>query len=1035
MPATVRSRLSTFALLAALSAVPACDKKHTIPVDQLPAPLQPEDLQNGRGKQGDLTAVVDDFEYRYHDKERNRSTLLRAARSEPGSQGTQVLTRPRATIMLAPNRMMVLSAAKAQFTVPGNQPRDGLFTGSDKDPVVLTLYQCEPGQAPDLKNPKDVRLKVYFDEAARFDLERDEVRSDGPVQLTGPNMDFRGSGLQLTWNRLEQRMEQLDIAHGQVLRYRSAENARPQPQPSAGTAPAAGPKTAGAQAAGPATATTAPAPAAAPQAAPVTRYRTVLSGAVRGHLNAPEPADEIRLQGASMEAFFAMDAAEPDKADIRPPAGPHAALFEALAGAAFAGPAVPTRSAEEKRQDARSLFQPGPRDLTLHWNGPLQLRPAAEAQPGEDLLTLTGDQTAPASVKTGRGHLISGQTLTYARGSGRVAARGAQSAPVLLASPDGLLTGTRMDLDPGTGKAYVFGPGRMEGRTDTRKNAKPTDTKTEPLRVTYTDHVEADFTTTAVKTGQTPRLGDPVETRLYGQVQASHPDFRLGCGKLSIGFEKSADHPGRTTPSRIDATQDATLLLRDAKKGDVTVKSPAVRLTLENAHGKVAPNQMAAAGPVEVTQGDGAKLTCNRLDVGFTHPAKAADKPTVAVITATGEARYNGLANGKQAQLAADTLTVDALKNTLALTGSQEHPAAIDSDGLRLSGPQVDLEKGSGVAKVNGPGRLTVVTQSKTDGGKTQTPGHLAVSWQGRMGWNDAKGRGYFEKQVDCAADSAEGASTLHADDSLELRVDPAPAKEARTPPETKRETKRDIRLADARGKVVFTGEQNNDQGNLVGRVRIDGPNLLLKNDATAANPAGEQTLAVAGAGLMQVENFQHKADADQQAAALDGSGVTFFSWKKHMLMDMAKNDLHLLHNVRIIHRPLLANNQYAPMDEAISLDCQETRADLTENGGFGMLGGAKTGTPTKKGAVEMRQLHCDYGVVLTQKGESIKADHLLYTRAKHAAELWCDGQRLVELQAKGQNAPATADRVVWRTDLRRLDVTHPAGGMLPQWK
>ena len=118
---------------------------------------------------------------------------------------------------------MVLSAPKAQFTMPGNHPRDGLFLGSEKEPVVFTLYECAAGQTPDLTSLKDVRLKVYFDQEARFDLELDEVRSAGPVQLTGPNMDFRGIGLQLTWNRLDQRMEQLDITRGRVLRYQPEE--------------------------------------------------------------------------------------------------------------------------------------------------------------------------------------------------------------------------------------------------------------------------------------------------------------------------------------------------------------------------------------------------------------------------------------------------------------------------------------------------------------------------------------------------------------------------------------------------------------------------------------------------------------------------------------------------------------------------------------------------------------------------------------------------------------------------------------------
>ena len=118
-----------------------------------------------------------------------------------------------------------------------------------------------------------------------------------------------------------------------------------------------------------------------------------------------------------------------------------------------------------------------------------------------------------------------------------------------------------------------------------------------------------------------------------------------------------------------------------------------------------------------------------------------------------------------------------------------------------------------------------------------------------------------------------------------------------------------------------------------------------------------------------------------------------------------------------------------------LTLNCQEARADLTEGGGFGLLSPAKGAPKKAQGAVEMRRMTCDHGVILRQKGERIECDHLLYTQAKQAAELWCDPPRLVELFAKGQESPVSADRVTWHTLMRRLEVDHPSGGMLPQWK
>ncbi len=994
MPAPTRLRLSTTLLLAALTCATACKDKKAGEHIQLPELPDQDTLNRSKGKGPELNPVVTDFEYLYQDKGETKQTRLSAARAEPGAQGTKILTKPRAIITLAPHRVLVLTAAKATFTMPGNHPRDGLFAGTPQAPVVFTLYECQEGKQADIADDAQVRMRVFFDGDARFDLERDEVHSSAPVQVTGPAMDLCGTGLQLAWNRLEQRMEQLDIHQGQVLCYQTPDKisdktpgkgapdkAKPPASPLDKHQVARSLHTSGVRDlvlywTGPlqlrpitADGATEAKPAA------TTRYHAVLEQQIRGLQRAPETQDEVHFSG--------------ERLDIQFPLG-----------------------SPQEGKDAKAVLPD------------LPLGPSSEVPGGEETLTLTGTDTAPAGVQTGKGETISGASLTYARGSGRVAAKGSAQIPVALRTHEGWLTGTRLDLDPGTGKAFVYGPGQLESAPLKQgADSKPGD----PLRAAYADHLEMDFTVLPAKAGQPPRLGDPVETRLIGEVKASHPDFSLACGRLALGFGKEENpakgRKARSVLKRVDISQDNPVVaLRDPKQGAVTIKAPAMRLMVEQAGDRTLPVGFAASGPVEAVQGDGSTLTCNRLDVDFVPPDKQHPeaKPAVNALYASGEARYKGQADGKPATLSADSFVVNAQKNTLELTGSADHWASLETQGMSLSGEKVFVQKDGGIARVPGPGRLTLVTQDKQ---------HLAVAWQGKMAWNDAQGTGLFEKQVDCAADAPNGASTLHADDSLALQVDPGP-KPGEKPDKT---IKRDLRLADARGKVVFAATQNDKAGKLAGRVRVDGPNLLVKNEATEKNPEGVQTLGVTGTGLMLVENFQLKegAQADAPEAGFGGRGATFFAWKKSMLMDLAKNDLHLLHDVEIRHLPLKANNQYAPMAEAVILRCQEAHVDLTENGG---LGGLHNKQP-KQGAPKMREVKCDYGVSIKRQGERITSDHLLFTAEKQSAVLWCDPPRRVELFAKEQDTPAAADRVIWHVDTNQLEVEHPSGGMRPQWK
>lgn len=981
-----------------MAAVPSCGKKQAAPETALPE-IDLAAINRNKGKEKTLNPVADGFEYLYEEKEHGRRTLLTAARAEPGPQGTQILTQPRATLALAPHRVLVLSAPKATFTIPKKQPRDGLFSGTPDAPVVFTLYECEPGKTPDLSGTGDIRMKVFFEGNARFDLERDGVTSDAPVQVTGPALEFRGAGVQLTWNRLAQRMEQFDISKGDMLMARQEKDAQDKPKQAWKTLSAkrlmtpddAAEKRRAARSlfrpgeqdltlhwSGPLSLRPIPLPADASaadlaQAKATPLYAATLLGDIRGHLDAVKAEDDATFGGAQLDMTFVM-------------------------------------ATQSGRQDDAAKAE--------------SVAPAS----GHDTLTLAGNSTAQAFIRTNGGHTVQGETLFFARDSGMVKAQGLPQRPIALRTPEGWLTGLSLALDLRAGKGSILGPGRLETSTQAMpgQNAKE-DAKanTEPklLRLAYADRIEMDFTP---QTGKNLRLGNPTQTRLLGSIQGEHPDFGFVADRMTLDFEQTASAKDKVHPEQVLLEGPTSkITLRDPKQGSVAVTSPLMRLKLETVGGRAAPAAFVAAGPVEAVQADGSTLTCDRLDVAFVAPSATKEKTAtkadkrgegaVASLHATGHARYAGKADGKQANLAADRLTADVREETLELTGTPQAHAKLETQGMALSGEHVSLKKEGGVARVAGPGHLDILTKDKQ---------HLAVSWQGKMGWDDAKGLGRFEKQVDCAADTPDSAHTLHADDLLLLEVDPtAKGKDAKD---------RTLRLADARGKVVFTGTKTNDDGRLAGRVRVDGPVLVVKNAATEADPKGEQSITVTGKGLMLIENFNDQTKKAGGAEAFGGQGATYFAWKKDMVANLSKNNLRLRQDARIRHLPLKANGQYAPVAEAIELSCQEVHANLGENGGLGGLHGKR---PAGSPAPELRQMTGDHGVQLRRGEMTVEADHLRYDGDKKQAQLWSDPPRKVEISAQGQDNPAAADRLTWNVATDTLKAENPSGGALPQWK
>jgi len=134
----------------------------------------------------------------------------------PLPNGVTRVTMPGARLHLGPNRVLDIRAHEGTILAPENQIQSGDFVGD----VALILFESLPGKPLDLSvGSPDANLHLYLKDA-RFDLELGQLESDQEVHMTGPRIDFRGAGLDLTYNDLRHRIDRLAIARGQSLQFK-----------------------------------------------------------------------------------------------------------------------------------------------------------------------------------------------------------------------------------------------------------------------------------------------------------------------------------------------------------------------------------------------------------------------------------------------------------------------------------------------------------------------------------------------------------------------------------------------------------------------------------------------------------------------------------------------------------------------------------------------------------------------------------------------------------------------------------------------
>ncbi|MEL7088034.1 MAG: hypothetical protein AAGL98_06275, partial [Planctomycetota bacterium] len=117
------------------------------------------------------------------------------------------VTRPVAEVRFSDSKLLLITADSGRFLHPGNVPTQGEFNAH----TVVTQFEAPDGVPLDLESDEHVQFRLYLDELTTFHQQDGHIYSQGPVRLVAPDLDFTGQGLDLTFNRLRERIEELII--------------------------------------------------------------------------------------------------------------------------------------------------------------------------------------------------------------------------------------------------------------------------------------------------------------------------------------------------------------------------------------------------------------------------------------------------------------------------------------------------------------------------------------------------------------------------------------------------------------------------------------------------------------------------------------------------------------------------------------------------------------------------------------------------------------------------------------------------------
>ncbi len=909
---------------------------------------------------------------RYTREDGPRITTFGADRLQPQAEFVFDADQPFARIATGRSKLLIIEAAHGIFYLPGNEPQRGEFSSD----VVVSFYESPDG-AVNTADPTHLKLRAFLDDKTTFDRDLGQLRSDGPVHVTGPGFDFKGTGLVALYNQSLERIDRLTIAKGEHLRFARAQANRGDASPGVESSDAI-------DAATPAQATSdtsASAPVATGPATPTSVAPLT-----------PQAADASPLY---YRADFTQDVfvvAGPDQGTL---AGDALSVFFA-AGALSDAPRAdhPTRSASDALGFARSLTQHQlisvdaarasrslmpirDDDVVVTWSGPLVLDPVsampvmlAGAAADAQLLLMRGSDASPVRGQSGPSDRFTASAVEYLTSPRRLRAQGSDALPLTFQSQQhGTATGQTLDSDLDAGTTTMTGPGRLEGTAD------------QPFTIAFNDRMNLRFTnSTSPALTRAEFLGDVTAAGPADRATPDATNATAQAQQVIVDFKPDPADTTRTTPDTLTMLGSAT-----AQQADQSIRADRILA-------RVSPSNTAAS---EQPQD---RLALARIE--------ADGKVLVEALDSSGEAP-------RKVTLRADRLVAEPPQNTLDLIGTPDQPATLEHPDATLTGTQIALTDAPQTLRVPSAGTLTAPLDPANPDSR------LTLAWSEAFTYDDATRTAIAIGNVDATTTSPTDDTSLGCD-RLELLLSSQTTSNDNAV--GLRRAHATMKPEDADTQVHFAAQSFDPAtpNKPLTRLTLYGRQLIFTNEPTS------QTVVVPTAGKTLIEDYRtntsNSATSDVTAkpqVAMSGRGVTLMEWADKLTLDLVKNDLQVNGRLFINHDPLDGQGR-------VQLYGQSLSADLIETGGLG----AWTGNAAPK--PQLRTVTVQRDVVITHKGVRIDADTLRYLGESQTVHLLADAGKTVTVVDPKSRAPQSAEAFTWDLLRNRLSATRTTGGTVP---
>ncbi|CAN5570832.1 hypothetical protein BH09PLA1_BH09PLA1_29240 [soil metagenome] len=968
----------------------------------------------------------------FDNKTGNLSRRFRGATWDPQPDGTVNVQQPEAEFFSNDGQVLRVRGERGEIVVPSGAggadsisraqlPTRGkiymvqiaLFPPGAKKPVLT----CNVNNLS-FDNDTFLLATEDFKDASGQAVPADQV----PVVVRGDDYDFDGRGLTMHWDEKDQRLQLLEIAHGQSLTVKNPKAlgvSTTQPTATKSSSvkppPTSAPIVVTDGGAHPdrdsKTSTTAP--STQPDASP---YRATFVENVRVEQGGQQVAscDQMNLD-------FLMDARDANDAPGAAPA-PRASKSDRK-------PAT-----NRARAPIAATTAPAEEPIRVLWSGKLtiQAAPIGTATPkGKDSIVEMIGVDRPVIAKSKDGELSCASFLLNT-GDNSLSVRSSPAIPQLTVKDSTGVSITTESFDYSGEHHVAIVKGRSHAEFPIADASAPatqplTQPQTQPptqLRMqpgapgaARAQFARVDWTDSCtLRTSPSQERGRMAieHALLRGDVQVKHPQMTLSSQELELSFDPTSATPSTTAPTMVPAGDAAKLasaklrqlIARDAVRGqfsdptDAQARPQSIETDLltvdfdKGGDGRSYPKHATASGAVRASDGK-SELRAKHLQIAM--------KPTAT--TLPGAVRADSLApvevESLFAQQGVRATSVDGqaiqceqleMKQTAegpryTIQGELSAPARVSDGANSLVGPLIEFDPGAQHAWVRGPGTMRGTQQASSVKAASTQP--IDISWQKGL---DADGKNnliVIDGAVVAKSTMEDGTVSEVLGKQMTITLaDPATPKPARPAPTTQKSS-----------SAFSFGGAGADMNAFRDKVF-----KLATVDSAAENSEVRSTLLAANGTLLRrmhlfAAKFQYEPQTrrmivpvpgrmlyeDQRGPAtqpadskLNLRGATAFEWKTDFIYDDAARQATMSGDVDVVHRGSTNTDSYRMRAQRVVADLLPANAAARS---------APAGSaPAAAGANEakLKRLVADGGVTFSSSRVQFIADRVEYEPEKH---------------------------------------------------